>query len=76
VACIGPQTAATAQEHGLRVDVLSPSPDVPSLVAALAEHALAAKDEAQDPMWRPSPGEGRGPPFRGAPPTSRSSRAR
>lgn len=54
VACIGPQTAATAQEHGLRVDVLSPSPDVPSLVAALAEHALAAKDEAQDPMWRPS----------------------
>lgn len=54
VACIGPATASTAGEHGLRVDVLAPTPDVPSLITALAEHALAAKEEAQDPMWRPS----------------------
>ena len=40
LACIGPQTAATAEELGLRVDVLAPKPDVASLVDALAEHAL------------------------------------
>ncbi len=40
LACIGPQTAAAADELGLRVDVLSPRADVPSLVEALAEHAL------------------------------------
>ena len=40
LACIGPQTAATAQELGLRVDVLAPAPDVAALVDALAEHAL------------------------------------
>ncbi len=40
LACIGPQTAATAEELGLRVDVLAPQPDVATLVEALAEHAL------------------------------------
>ena len=29
IACIGPATAKTAEEHGLRVDVLAPSPSVP-----------------------------------------------
>jgi uroporphyrinogen III methyltransferase/synthase len=41
VACIGPQTAATAREFGLRVDVQPASATVPALVDALAEHATA-----------------------------------
>ena len=40
LACIGPQTNATAQELGLRVDVLSPKPDVATLVEALAAFAV------------------------------------
>jgi uroporphyrinogen III methyltransferase/synthase len=54
IACIGPQTEATAKEHGLRVDVLAPNPDVRSLIAALAEFAHAAREEAGDPQWRPT----------------------
>ncbi len=57
VACIGPATAKTAQEHGLRVDVLAPEPSVASLVAALAEYGAglrAASDEAGLPALRPS----------------------
>jgi len=46
LACIGPQTAATATELGLRVDVLSPQPDVASLVEALAAFAAARKAAA------------------------------
>jgi uroporphyrinogen III methyltransferase/synthase len=45
LACIGPQTAATAEELGLRVDVLSPKADVATLVAALAEHAAGREGE-------------------------------
>jgi uroporphyrinogen III methyltransferase / synthase len=57
IACIGPQTAKTAQEHGLRVDVLAPEPNVAALVQALAEygrclHRSAA--EAGEPVVRPS----------------------
>ena len=44
LACIGPQTAATAEELGLRVDVQSAIPDVASLVEALA--AFAAERRA------------------------------
>ena len=40
LACIGPQTQRTAEELGLRVDVLAGKPDVATLVEALAEHAL------------------------------------
>jgi uroporphyrinogen III methyltransferase/synthase len=40
VACIGPQTAATAKEFGLRVDVQPESATVPALVDALAEFAV------------------------------------
>lgn len=57
IACIGPATAKTAQEHGLRVDVLPDSADLPSLVAALAAHGIALRDEAVAagaPAWRPS----------------------
>ena len=45
LACIGPQTQATADELGLRVDVLSPKPDVATLVEALAEFAATRKGE-------------------------------
>ncbi len=36
IAVIGPATAKTAEEHGLRVDVLAPKPDVGVLADALA----------------------------------------
>jgi uroporphyrinogen III methyltransferase / synthase len=41
VACIGPQTAATAREFGLRVDVQPEHSTVPALIDALAEFAVA-----------------------------------
>ncbi|MEP6598731.1 MAG: uroporphyrinogen-III synthase [Actinomycetota bacterium] len=41
VAVIGPQTAATAREYGLRVDVEPESATIPTLVDALAEYAIA-----------------------------------
>ncbi|MGR6966164.1 uroporphyrinogen-III synthase [Geodermatophilus sp. URMC 61] len=43
VAAIGPQTAATAQEFGLRVDVQPETAAVGPLVDALAEHALSLR---------------------------------
>lgn len=45
LACIGPQTVKTAQELGLRVDVVAPKPDVESLVEALAAHAAERRAE-------------------------------
>ena len=57
IACIGPATAKTAQEHGLRVDVLPEEPTMPALVAALAKHGLALREEAAQSGavgWRPS----------------------
>ena len=48
IACIGPRTAATAEEHGLRVDVLSPVPEVRALVEALAAHGAAGRAAAED----------------------------
>ncbi|SFK34354.1 uroporphyrinogen-III synthase [Geodermatophilus ruber] len=47
VAVIGPQTAATAQEFGLRVDVQPETAAVAPLVDALAEYALSLR-EAED----------------------------
>ena len=35
IAVIGPATAKTAEEHGLRVDVLAPEPTAQALVDAL-----------------------------------------
>jgi uroporphyrinogen-III synthase len=35
VACIGPVTAATAEEHGLKVDVVAEEHTVEGLIAAL-----------------------------------------
>ena len=57
VACIGPQTAKTAEEHGLRVDVLSDTPSVAALTEALAEHGESLRlgaVESGEASWRPS----------------------
>ncbi len=57
IACIGPATAKTAEEHGLRVDVLAPEPSSDLLVDALAAHgamlSLTARQAGQ-PVRRPS----------------------
>ncbi|MGH8867171.1 MAG: uroporphyrinogen-III synthase [Actinomycetes bacterium] len=57
VACIGPATAKTAEEVGLRVDVMSPEPSALLLAEALAEFGTArreAAEEAGEPVLRPS----------------------
>ncbi len=57
VACIGPATAKTAEEHGLRVDVLSPTASGAALVDALAEYGTGlriAALESGEPVVRPS----------------------
>ncbi|SDU10087.1 bifunctional uroporphyrinogen-III C-methyltransferase/uroporphyrinogen-III synthase [Jiangella alkaliphila] len=57
VACIGPQTAKTAEEHGLRVDVLAPEPSIEALAEALAQFGLTrrvAMVEAGEPVLKPS----------------------
>ncbi|CAL9523762.1 Siroheme synthase [Streptomyces sp. enrichment culture] len=57
IACIGPATAKTAEEHGLRVDVMAPEPSVHKLAEALADFGAqrrAAAVEAGEPVKRPS----------------------
>ncbi len=57
VACIGPQTAKAAEEHGLRVDVLADSATVPGLIEALAAHGESLRQaavETGEATWRPS----------------------
>ncbi len=57
IAVIGPATAKTAEEHGLRVDVLASKPDVDELVDALADFGATrrlALVEAGQPVTRPS----------------------
>lgn len=49
VACIGPHTAETAKEFGLRVDVQPELAQVPALVDALAEHAARLRAEGALP---------------------------
>jgi uroporphyrinogen III methyltransferase/synthase len=56
VACIGPQTAKTAEENGLRVDVLPDTPSVAALADALAAHGEALRRHALEhgeTAWRP-----------------------
>jgi uroporphyrinogen III methyltransferase/synthase len=48
VACIGPITAATATEHGLRVDVVPDSYTIPALVEALVARCGSADSAAQE----------------------------
>lgn len=52
VACIGPKTAETATEFGLRVDVQPESASVTELVDALAEHAARLRAEGALPPPR------------------------
>ncbi|MEO6089855.1 MAG: uroporphyrinogen-III synthase, partial [Umezawaea sp.] len=52
VACIGPQTAETAREFGLRVDVQPEEANVPALVDALAQHAARLRAEGALPPPR------------------------
>ena len=57
IAVIGPATAKTAEEHGLRVDVLASKPDVDELVNALADFGgtrRVALLEAGEPVTKPS----------------------
>jgi uroporphyrinogen III methyltransferase / synthase len=57
IAAIGPQTAKTATEFGLRVDVQADTPSVTTLVDALAEHGAGLRKaaiEAGEPVRRPS----------------------
>jgi len=57
IAVIGPETAKTAAEFGLRVDVVAPKPSAARLVDALAQHGAsirAAAVEAGEPVRRPS----------------------
>lgn len=57
VACIGPQTAKAAEEHGLRVDVLAETSTIAGLVEALAAHGEALRQgalTAGEGTWRPS----------------------
>jgi uroporphyrinogen III methyltransferase/synthase len=57
IAVIGPATAKTAEDHGLRVDVLASKPDVDELVDALADFGAARRAELLEaglPVTKPS----------------------
>jgi uroporphyrinogen III methyltransferase/synthase len=57
IAVIGPVTAKTCEEHGLRVDVVSAKPSVVALADALASFAAERRDAlvaAGDPVLKPS----------------------
>jgi uroporphyrinogen III methyltransferase / synthase len=57
IAVIGPATAKTATEHGLRVDVIAPSPSVEALVDALADFGAQRRlslIDAGQPVTKPS----------------------
>lgn len=52
IACIGPMAAQTAEEHGLRVDVMPEVAGVPELVEALAKHVATLRANGQLPPPR------------------------
>ena len=57
IAVIGPATARTCEEHGLRVDVIAAKPSVVDLADALASFAAQRRDallEAGEPVTKPS----------------------
>lgn len=57
IAVIGPATARTCEEHGLRVDVMAPSPGALELADALATFAAERRDAflaAGDKVLKPS----------------------
>jgi uroporphyrinogen III methyltransferase/synthase len=57
VAVIGPQTEATADEHGLKVAVRAETPSVSALVEALAEYAAEDRARALAEGLAPRPTE-------------------
>ncbi len=62
VAVIGPATAKTCEEHGLRVDVMAVSPAATSVADALASYAAERRKDltaAGQPVTRPSQRRGR-----------------
>jgi uroporphyrinogen III methyltransferase / synthase len=57
IAAIGPATAKTCEEHGLRVDVLAPKPSVEELADALGDFGATRRlelTEAGEPVTKPS----------------------
>jgi uroporphyrinogen III methyltransferase / synthase len=57
IAVIGPQTAQTAAEYGLRVDVKAPKPSAMALAEALAGHGARLRETAiaaGEPVRKPS----------------------
>ena len=57
IAVIGPATAKTAEEHGLRVDVMAPTPSVEVLADALADFGAARRAaliESGQPVAKPA----------------------
>jgi uroporphyrinogen III methyltransferase/synthase len=57
IGVIGPQTAKTAAEFGLRVDVTAAKPSMTALVDAMAEYGASLRDaatEAGEQVRRPS----------------------
>jgi len=57
IAVIGPQTAKTAAEFGLRVDVVAEKPSIGALVDGLAAHGARIREaaiEAGEPVRKPS----------------------
>ncbi|WP_344888321.1 bifunctional uroporphyrinogen-III C-methyltransferase/uroporphyrinogen-III synthase [Actinomadura meridiana] len=57
IAVIGPQTAKTAEEYGLRVDVMADQPSAAALAAALAEYGTrwrTSRADAGEPPRKPS----------------------
>ncbi len=57
IAAIGPATAKTCEEHGLRVDVLASKPSVEELADVLADFGAARRlelIEAGEPVTKPS----------------------
>ena len=63
IAAIGPQTAKTCSEHGLRVDVMAAEPSALELADALASFAAERRDEFianGTPVLRPSQTRARG----------------
>ncbi|MCW2781124.1 MAG: bifunctional uroporphyrinogen-III C-methyltransferase/uroporphyrinogen-III synthase [Marmoricola sp.] len=57
IAVIGPATAKTAEEHGLRVDVMAPEPSIEALCDALGDFGAARRTamlESGQPITKPS----------------------
>jgi uroporphyrinogen III methyltransferase/synthase len=57
IAVIGPATAKTAEEHGLRVDVMATKPDIDVLVDALADFGASRRQamvDAGETVTKPS----------------------